>query len=470
MRAVTRSSRLSRQSNYLRMFRIVLAITIAVFPAFGLAQLVIDPEKNDPMFVRVLFSISAAVLLAGTYRCEWVRIRISQLTSVFLILVSYWYVALAYAGGFSPESAVGLIVTFAAVGVGASFWLQSILSVSMYMLSMMLSIGFAVYSIDAPGIHPAVMMLACFGVGLVIFVALLSREKADEDMYAQHGLLRSLFDESDDAHILFDTQTGRIIDFNQAALALFEATEEQLTARRMDWKTRLRALDIDGPIDDRAMERRERKCKARSGRIFWADVSTHNLQIEDHEITLLKLFDVTEKREAARSTILEARRAAAVAELSAVLTTAGFEDSDPMQIVAQTVTRSQADVCIVCCISVLTNLVGNAIRFTDEGGIKVDVQQAGEELVISVEDTGIGIGKEFMPHLFTPFRQESSGFARSHEGTGLGLTITRRLVELMGGAIEVESRRGVGSAFRVRFPINGAVKRAVVKEPRSRAA
>lgn len=100
----------------------------------------------------------------------------------------------------------------------------------------------------------------------------------------------------------------------------------------------------------------------------------------------------------------------------------------------------------------LSNLISNAIKFTRSGGITVFVDSDGEDLIIKVEDTGIGISEPFMPHLFEAFRQESTGMTRTHEGTGLGLTITQRLINFLGGEISVDSVLGEGSVFTVRFP------------------
>ena len=101
---------------------------------------------------------------------------------------------------------------------------------------------------------------------------------------------------------------------------------------------------------------------------------------------------------------------------------------------------------------VLTNLVGNAIKFTNEGEITVEVEADETEAVLRVRDTGVGIAPEFLARLFDEFEQESTGIGRSHEGSGLGLTITRELVERMGGRIAVDSTKGEGSAFTVAFP------------------
>jgi signal transduction histidine kinase len=73
-------------------------------------------------------------------------------------------------------------------------------------------------------------------------------------------------------------------------------------------------------------------------------------------------------------------------------------------------------------------------------------------VIFRVKDTGIGIGEDFLHHLFDAFYQESTGFSRTHEGVGLGLAITRRLVDLQEGSIEVESRKHEGTVFTVRLP------------------
>lgn len=101
---------------------------------------------------------------------------------------------------------------------------------------------------------------------------------------------------------------------------------------------------------------------------------------------------------------------------------------------------------------ILMNLVSNAVKFTRQGSVTVKVREEGSEAVIDVTDTGIGISAAFLPHIFDEFRQESTGQSRSHEGNGLGLTITKRLVDLVGGAIRAESEPGRGTTMTVRFP------------------
>ena len=102
---------------------------------------------------------------------------------------------------------------------------------------------------------------------------------------------------------------------------------------------------------------------------------------------------------------------------------------------------------------IVSNLLSNAVKFTRNGSVTGRLAHTADELHLEVEDTGIGIDPAYLPHLFDEFSQESSGSDRSHEGAGLGLAITKRLVDGLGGSIEVRSRQGAGSVFSVVLPV-----------------
>jgi PAS domain S-box-containing protein len=105
---------------------------------------------------------------------------------------------------------------------------------------------------------------------------------------------------------------------------------------------------------------------------------------------------------------------------------------------------------------VACNLLSNAIKFTPEGGsIDVEISRSPEHLALSVIDTGTGISPAFLPHIFEPFRQADTSICRVHGGLGLGLSIVRRIAELHGGSVAVESEPGRGSTFTVMLPVNG---------------
>lgn len=96
---------------------------------------------------------------------------------------------------------------------------------------------------------------------------------------------------------------------------------------------------------------------------------------------------------------------------------------------------------------ILYNLIGNAIKFTENGGVNISAEQVGNTVKISISDTGIGIPEAKMEEVFMEFKQGDGSTSRKFGGTGLGLTITKRLVELHGGQIGVESQQGTGSTF-----------------------
>ena len=101
----------------------------------------------------------------------------------------------------------------------------------------------------------------------------------------------------------------------------------------------------------------------------------------------------------------------------------------------------------------IVNLLSNAVKFTDNGRIILSGDQKGDQLVISVEDTGIGISPEHFERIFEPFWQVEQKATRRAGGTGLGLTVTRRLALLLGGDVTVKSEPGVGTTFTICLPV-----------------
>jgi signal transduction histidine kinase len=104
---------------------------------------------------------------------------------------------------------------------------------------------------------------------------------------------------------------------------------------------------------------------------------------------------------------------------------------------------------------ILTNLVGNALKFTEEGSVTVRCTADGEHVRIAVEDTGIGIAPEVMPLIFSEFYQADDDLTRRKGGSGLGLAIAQRLARLMGGDLQVASEPGRGSTFTLVLPRAG---------------
>ncbi len=102
---------------------------------------------------------------------------------------------------------------------------------------------------------------------------------------------------------------------------------------------------------------------------------------------------------------------------------------------------------------VLINLIGNAVKFTHKGYVRVRVRPRGNVMEFSVADTGIGIPEDKFDLLFQSFSQGDASFTRQYGGTGLGLAISKGLIELMDGEISVQSLKGEGSVFTFSLPL-----------------
>ncbi len=105
------------------------------------------------------------------------------------------------------------------------------------------------------------------------------------------------------------------------------------------------------------------------------------------------------------------------------------------------------------CRHILQNLIGNAVKFTEKGTVEIASIQTDETIEITVTDSGIGISKNQLDHIFDEFRQADAGTSRKFGGTGLGLAIARKYANLLGGTITVESALGTGSAFTLILPL-----------------
>ncbi|MEX2594757.1 MAG: PAS domain-containing sensor histidine kinase [Anditalea sp.] len=104
---------------------------------------------------------------------------------------------------------------------------------------------------------------------------------------------------------------------------------------------------------------------------------------------------------------------------------------------------------------IINNIVGNAIKYSDSGLIQIKLESQNDHLFLCVQDKGIGISETYLKKLFNPFEQESVGYNREFEGSGLGLTITKNLIDLLSGEIRIESKKGQGTIVSVILPLKG---------------
>jgi PAS domain S-box-containing protein len=211
----------------------------------------------------------------------------------------------------------------------------------------------------------------------------------------------------------------------------------------LNWAYLLRSPNLDPASAERALDAIERSTKTLGQLIEdLLDVSrivTGKLRLQARPVRLPAVvraaMEAVEPAALAKTVTLEAR---IEPELPAVM-----GDPDRLQ-------------------QVLWNLLSNGIKFTPKGGrVTVTVAGRNSELMLTVADTGAGIKREFLPHVFERFRQAESSTNRAYGGLGLGLAIVRHLVELHGGSVAVQSEgEGQGATFSVRLPVAAAIRTA----------
>lgn len=115
---------------------------------------------------------------------------------------------------------------------------------------------------------------------------------------------------------------------------------------------------------------------------------------------------------------------------------------------------------------IVQNIISNAVKFTEKGKISISLSQFDHFVQLDIQDTGIGIKKEHLVHIFDEFRQADSGTARKYGGTGLGLSIAKKYAEILGGSIKVESEENKGSLFSIILPvqIDGEINTNIKKQ------
>jgi signal transduction histidine kinase len=216
----------------------------------------------------------------------------------------------------------------------------------------------------------------------------------------------------------------------------------------LNWAYLLRSPNLDPASAERALDAIERSTKTLGQLIEdLLDVSrivTGKLRLQARPVRLPGVIraamEAVEAAAIAKSVMLEAR---IDSDLPVVL-----GDPDRLQ-------------------QVLWNLLSNGIKFTPRGGrVGISLTGRSSEVLITVTDTGVGIKREFLPHVFERFRQAESSTNRTHGGLGLGLAIVRHLIELHGGAVSVHSEgEGRGATFTVRLPVAEASRAPAERAP-----
>ncbi|MEM0962828.1 MAG: response regulator [Bacteroidota bacterium] len=397
--------------------RALLLIGGATFVAIGLAYYTSGPESIDPRAGRLSIGMAALTLCVLTFTSVYVRQHALRLVYAFFIIVSAWQIHAATASELTPTSALAVLLVF----MGCSAGIQSPKFLAVYATAFVGAAATAAFSLESPGVPiPAfVSTLVAFGT---IGVAA--------------------------AHARNDS-TQKLREAKEEAIRAARAKSEFLATMSHEIRTPLNG--VIGMTDVLALtplneEQRE---------------SLNTIQASGRALLAI-INDVLDfsKIEAGKLDL-----APAPVDLRALA-------DDAVAVVATTAARKHVEV--VCRVGldvptevladgprlrqIILNLLSNAVKFTAEGTVTLSIEASRQwsetAVVVRVIDTGIGIAQENQERLFDSFTQVDASTTRRYGGTGLGLTISRRLAEAMGGTISVTSEVGKGSTFTVELPFS----------------
>ncbi|MFQ5571185.1 MAG: response regulator [Rhodothermales bacterium] len=268
--------------------------------SFGIVRHIANPDTVDPLLERFLAAAVCLGYYAATYFSARVRAHPQRWATLMICVVSLWLTHLSYLTGFSYNSAFGLIILL----VACSLAFKTPRALVLYLGGLLLTISVAVLLVPEPEVNPPFYISALFSISLIVFFSLRSRLKIQKDLADSEAIMSSIFNESADALLLVDPQTGRVTTCNNRALALFMVeTVEGITtllpsAFSQSGIPVLQAGRESTETTDREAWHAEAELFTYAGTPFWGDVVVREIHLAQQNLHLMHITDITERKEA----------------------------------------------------------------------------------------------------------------------------------------------------------------------------
>ena len=409
-------------------YRIYCGLAGILVAGFWIAYRIANPEYIDPLWLRLALTGVSAGMIAASFLSDRVAASFDRWVFGLFCLLGVWIIGVTALNDFATDWAVGLLFVVAAVSIALSLAKGPRSRALAFQAFMVAALAIAIVLSEQRLANHLVLLSCVVGMAVVTSVASGVRHRMEEAVEEyRRGIIAANHRAEEMLHLKAAFLNNMNHEIRTPLTGIMGYAEILVETPDPELQECARVIRSSG----------QRLMDTLSTILDLASLEAGEFDLESGQVNL---------ENAVEDAVALLRPSAEACGLTVEV-------------------RSSFRPVVACgdhtaARRVIYNILSNAIKFTSEGYIEVRTYEEDDAACVEVVDTGIGIDPAFLPHLFGEFKQASSGLTRTHEGTGLGLTISKRLANLMDGDITVRSMKGCGSTFTFILPAYVAHRQA----------